>query len=277
MTSVFADPVTTAPLYARPERLASRTSALARAKTSGRHAAEVVADLIAEYHPDPDVVVDIGCGRGTSTITLARRLSPALLLAADASAGLLAEARDRFAEARVRVPAAWVGCDFHDLPLLDATADAAVAAFCLYHSPEPARVIGEIARILRPGGIAVLASKSVSSYAELDRLVEAAGLDPYAASRPSLYETAPGHLLPGLASRSLSVEVVDSELHTFTFTDLAHVGAYLATSPKYDLPPQLAGDAAALTAHLRAHVPDQPVKTSSIVTFVVARRTEATA
>lgn len=274
MTSVFADPAITAPLYARPERLASRTSALARAKTSGRHAAGAVADLIADYHPEPDVVVDIGCGRGTSTITLARRLSPALLLAADASAGLLAEARDRYAHTGIGVPTAWVRCDFHDLPLLDGSADAVVAAFCLYHSPEPAQVMSEIARILRPGGIAVLASKSATSYAELDRLVERAGLDPHAASRPSLYETAAGHLLPGIASRSLTVEMIDSELHTFTFTDLEHVGAYLATSPKYDLPSHLAGDAAALTAYLAARVPDGPVETSSVVTYVVARCTE---
>ena len=162
-------------------------------------------------------------------------------------------------------------CDFHDLPFLDGAADAAVAAFCLYHSPQPEQVVAEIRRILRPGGVAVLASKSADSYAELDRVVQQAGLDPQAASRPSLYQTAAGDLLPSLANRALAVELVENEHHTFTFTDFAHLGEYLATSPKYNLPPHLASDAEALVACLRSRLPDGPISTSSVVTFVVAR------
>ncbi|WP_163511180.1 methyltransferase domain-containing protein [Fodinicola acaciae] len=42
--------------------------------------------------------------------------------------------------------------------------DTAVAAFCLYHAAEPAHVVREIARCLRPSGTVVLATQSADSY-----------------------------------------------------------------------------------------------------------------
>jgi SAM-dependent methyltransferase len=274
--SAFVDPETTPLLYADSARLATRTAALARAKTSGRHAAEIIADLIVRHAGGKvGVLTDIGCGRGTSSIVLTQRVKPALLVAADAAGPLLDDARARFQRAGGEVPACWLRCDFHDLPLADASVDAAVAAFCLYHSPTPERAIAEIARVMRPGGVAILASKSAASYLELDELVQRVGLDLRATSRPSLYDAAPGALLPGLADRSLTVELIESERHTFTFAGPDHVAEYLATSPKYAIPADLQGNAKALAAHVRAHIGDRPVTTTSIVTFVLGRRTRA--
>ncbi len=51
-------------------------------------------------------------------------------------------------------------------------------------------MIDEITRCLRPGGTAILATKSADSYRELDQLVAASGLDPAALSRPGLYQAA---------------------------------------------------------------------------------------
>jgi tRNA G46 methylase TrmB len=83
------------PLYAAAGRLASRTSALHRARVSGRHAADVIADPAADAAiPAPVVIADIGCGRGTTTLTLAGRFPRARIAAIDLSAALLTAARN---------------------------------------------------------------------------------------------------------------------------------------------------------------------------------------
>ena len=265
----FTDPAEVqGPLYAAAGRLASRTSALHRARVSGRHAADVIADLATDAaNPAPDVIADIGCGRGTTTLTLAGRFPRARIAAIDLSAALLTAARNRTAAPG---RAAAIRADFHRLPLTDRSCDLIVAAFCLYHSPDPASVITEIARCLTCDGTAVIAVKSADSYRELDRLMAASGLDPAAERRPSLYQAAHSGNITALAETGLAVRRAVHETHQFTFPALADAAEYLATSPKYDLPPALAGSADALAAALAARLPDQPVTATSVVTYLVA-------
>lgn len=265
----FTDPAEVqGPLYATAARLASRTSALHRARVSGRHAADVIADLAADAAtPAPAVIADIGCGRGTTTLMLGRRFPDARIAAVDLSAALLTAARNRTASPG---RTAAVRADFHRLPLADRACDLIVAAFCLYHSPEPASVIAEIARCLTRDGTAVIAVKSADSYRELDRLVAASGLDPAAESRPSLYQAVHSGNITALAETELAVRRAVHETHHFLFPALADAAEYLATSPKYNLPPALAGSADALAVALAARLPDQPVTATSVVTYLVA-------
>ena len=232
----FTDPAMVGgPLYASADRLARRTSALHRARVSGLHAGQVIADLAADalttIKPVPDrrgaVVADLGCGRGTTTAMLTERLPAAKVVAFDLSAAMVGAARDRQPS-----PAAarFVRGDFCRLPFTDGGCDVVVAAFCLYHCPGPESAIGEIARCLRPGGTAILATKSKDSYRELDYLVAVARLDPGALSRPSLYDAAHSGNLAELASAHLSVQQVIHHTHRFTFASLADAADYLATS-----------------------------------------------
>jgi SAM-dependent methyltransferase len=252
-------------LYATADRLARRTDALRRAKISGRHAADVIADLAPRH---TSVVADIGCGRGTTTLVLADRLRPSKLIALDASAALLDAARQRVNAPNIR----FVRADFHQLPMIAASCDLITAAFCLYHSPEPRTVIAEIARCLTPGGTAIMATKSADSYRELDTVMAASGLDPEATRRPSLYETAHGQNLPAIAGEVLVVRDVVQDHHVFRFTGLNHTAEYLATSPKYALPDRLPRDPAAIATELRERLPDRPLTTTSTITYVVADR-----
>ncbi|MGH3421822.1 MAG: class I SAM-dependent methyltransferase, partial [Streptosporangiaceae bacterium] len=147
----------------------------------------------------------------------------------------------------------------------------AVAVMCLYHSPTPAQPAREITRTLRPTGTAILVTKAADSYRELAELLEKSGLDPDATARPSLYETAHSGNLPDLADQGgLTVQKVEHEIHTFTFTDLAHTAAYLTTCPQYPLPAELR-QPAALAAELRARLPDGPVTTHATITYVISR------
>jgi SAM-dependent methyltransferase len=260
-------------LYASADRMARRTSALHRARVSGRHAAAVLCDL-AEQAPGTEtgLIADLGCGRGTITRMLAERLPMARVLGTDLSAALLMAARQRLAGTG---RAALIRTDFHRLPFPHDSCNLVIAAFCLYHARSPTSVIAEIARCLVPGGTAIIAVKSADSYQELDQLMAKSGLDPRAESRPSLYQAAHSGNIESLASASLDVRQVTHETHQFLFPALTDAADYLSTSPKYDLPPGLAADPAALAAALRQRMVDEPVTATSIVTYLTAVRAPA--
>jgi len=267
----FTDPeLVNGTLYASAGRLASRTTALHRARVSGRHAGLVIADLAeAALQPGaPALIADLGCGRGTTTRLLTAHLPAATVVTLDLSQAMLTTAREKLAAVPGR--SAPVRADFHHLPFRDSACDMIVAAFCLYHSPHPQRAAGEIARCLRPGGTAVIAVKARDSYRELDQLIADSGLDTQALSRPSLYQSAHSRNITGIITGRLTVGQVIHDTHTFTFPDLAAAAEYLVTSPKYRLPAAVRGNIAVLASELRRRLPDRPVTTTSVVTYVTA-------
>lgn len=264
----FTDPALVAgPLYATADRLAQRTGALHAAKISGADATTTIADLAAQSTSDSPAVCDIGCGRGSTTLRLAARLAPARLIAVDQSQALLDTVAERLGQGGHTVET--MCADFHHLPLPAATIDIAVAAFCLYHSPQPERVVAQIARCLAPGGRAVLVTKAADSYHENDQLIADAGLDPQAATRPSLYESFASESAPDTVAAAMQVEQVLHQQHVFRFTGLDQLAGYVATSPKYHLP---GGLAPRLAEELRRRVPDRPITATSTVTYVTALR-----
>jgi len=260
-------------LYASADRIIRRTSALHRARVTGRHAGTVICDLAREAPgAGTGVIADLGCGRGTTTRMLAERLPRARVIGADLSAALVAAASRRLVAVR---RLAIVCADFHRLPLADGLCDLVVAAFCLYHARSPASVIAEITRCLVPGGTAIIAVKSADSYRELDQLIARCGLDPAAETRTSLYEAVHSGNIESLAAASLDVRQVIHETHRFVFSGLADVAEYLSTSPKYDLPPGLAGHPQAFATALQQLTADEPVTTTSVVTYLSGIRAPA--
>ncbi|KOG50695.1 methyltransferase type 11 [Streptomyces decoyicus] len=274
MNNPFLDPGRQGELYGKTARLARRSSALMRAKIAGRPVPETIVQLAQAHRTEsdrlPGLVADIGCGRGTSSCVIAEQLKPQRLVGIDASPALLNAARSRAG----RYPGtqlAFLQGDFHHLPLPDDSCELAVAAFCLYHSPAPGRAIAEIARTLAAGGLAVLVTKALDSYSDMDALITAAGLDPHADRHESLYATAHGGNLADLAQSAMDVVTVEHEEHRFEFSGLDHAAEYLATNPKYDLAPGLYGNPGALAAALHEWHPDKPISSTSVITYVVAR------
>lgn len=130
----------------------------------------------------------------------------------------------------------WVNAvqgDFHQSPLPGAGFDVLVAAFCLYHSQRPRDVIAEVAHCLAPGGRAVLATKSIDSYHEIDQLMCDTDLDPRATTRPELYEASHSGDATDIVATGLDVEAVIHREHTFRANDFFHLASYAATIPKY--------------------------------------------
>lgn len=97
---------------------------------------------------DPDWVVgDLGCGTGQVAAALAPFVRQ--VVAVDGSAPMLTAARKRLALFRnVEIHRG----ELEALPLGDGSLDAAVISLALHLAPEPARVLAEAARVLRPEG-----------------------------------------------------------------------------------------------------------------------------
>ncbi len=96
--------------------------------------------------------LDVGSGTGLPGLDVARAVRPGKVIATDVAVEMLAglERRARTAgitNVEVRE------LDMHDLQGIgNASIDAVTSSFTLMFSPAPARVLGEIQRVLRPGG-----------------------------------------------------------------------------------------------------------------------------
>jgi len=97
-------------------------------------------------------VLDIGCGTGRYLLRLGLR-GPTQLVGCDVSARMLERARDKGAS--VSPPPMLVRADVLSLPFAEARFDAVVAGLVLGHVEDLARAVGEIARVLSSGGVAV--------------------------------------------------------------------------------------------------------------------------
>ena len=117
-------------------------------------------------------VLDVGCGPGTITVDLARRVAPGRVLGLDVSADPLDEARALAAREGVAVEFA-VG-DVYALDLPDDSVDVVHAHQVLQHLTDPVAGLREMARVCRPGG--VLAVRDVD-YATFVWFPDDAGLD----------------------------------------------------------------------------------------------------
>lgn len=117
---------------------------------------------------DAAVVVDVGCGTGVLTERIARELVPARLIGCDASAGMLAKARER------DVDVEWLLTRAESLPLEDGSIDAIVCTEAFHFFDQPA-ALAEFRRVLRPGGSLIVASV-LTSPERMATLVAEAGL-----------------------------------------------------------------------------------------------------
>ncbi len=108
---------------------------------------ESVVHEILDAQP-PGLTLDAACGTGRYAAYLAARGHR--VIGVDGSQEMLLRARGRVPQAR------FVLGDLHGLPLPDDAVDVVVCALALAHVPALEPVMGEFARVLRPGGHLVL-------------------------------------------------------------------------------------------------------------------------
>ncbi|MGB7258501.1 MAG: methyltransferase domain-containing protein [Pseudolabrys sp.] len=92
--------------------------------------------------------IDVGCGNGAFTQLIVERCAPAAVDGVDPSEGQLSFARTRSPSARFKQG------DAMTLPFDDKSFDVAVMALVIFFVPEPPKGVAEMARVLRPGGLA---------------------------------------------------------------------------------------------------------------------------
>ena len=119
-------------------------------------------DLVAELPPGA-VVVDAGCGAGEPVARVLTDLGHRVV-GVDLSFGQLSLGR---AVVPAMAPAQG---DLTQLPVADRSADAVVSFYAIIHVPrdEHARVLAEVARVLRPGGRALLCLGASDIPVDLD-------------------------------------------------------------------------------------------------------------
>jgi arsenite methyltransferase len=118
------------------------------------------------------IALDVGCGPGNVTASLARAAGPdALALGLDISEAMLARAVR--AEAGPQV--GFLRADAQRLPLRNETVDAVVSIAALQLVPDPAAALAEMARVLRPGGRLAVMVPTAGRAAPLWRLLSNMG------------------------------------------------------------------------------------------------------
>lgn len=96
-------------------------------------------------------ILDLAAGTGASSISLAR--SGAQVVAADFSAGMIAEGRRRHGDVR---NLEFVEADATDLPFGDDEFDAVTMSFGLRNVKQPKKALAELLRVTKPGGRLVI-------------------------------------------------------------------------------------------------------------------------
>jgi SAM-dependent methyltransferase len=102
-------------------------------------------------YPSGSRVLEVGCGTGAQTITLARNSPDAQFVAFDHSADSLARASTRLAAAGLN-NVEFIHADLFSLPVDPASFDHVFVCFVLEHLPNPVDALVLIRRLLKPGG-----------------------------------------------------------------------------------------------------------------------------
>lgn len=107
-------------------------------------------------------LLDVGCGPGTLTVDLARRVAPGRVVGVDAAEGVLDRARAHADEEGVEVDFQ-VG-DVYDLPFVDDVFDVVHAHQVLQHLSDPVRALREMRRVTRPGGVVAVRDADYGAF-----------------------------------------------------------------------------------------------------------------
>jgi ubiquinone/menaquinone biosynthesis C-methylase UbiE len=100
---------------------------------------------------NPESIMDIGCGTGRLLRKAAIRWPTARLIGVDPAEGMVKEAR------RLTIGAQFYVSSAESLPLPDESVDLVMSTVSFHHWRDQVQALKQVARVLHPGGIFVLA------------------------------------------------------------------------------------------------------------------------
>ena len=103
---------------------------------------------------DGDHVLDVGCGTGSLTFTIANTAQPSKIVGMDSSVPFIEYVRSTNADPRVTFE---VG-DAQHLPYSDASFDRSLSLLAIHLVPDPPGAVAEMRRVTRPGGMVAVCS-----------------------------------------------------------------------------------------------------------------------
>jgi SAM-dependent methyltransferase len=179
-------------------------------------------------------VLEVGCGAGWLWAEGTDQMPAARidLTLTDLSPGMVDEAVARVAALGRFAAVQGRSVDAQDVPFADDSFDVVSSNHMLYHLPEPARGVGELARVLRPGGVAAVATNGWTHLTELWQIRAAvfAGLEDLTDHDETVEVFGIETGEPLLRERFGSV-VFHRYDDTLRCTDPADVVAFLCSSP----------------------------------------------
>jgi SAM-dependent methyltransferase len=213
--------------YGNSNNLRSRSDLHAKYTTNP----ETVFAMMARTTPWSGVrdVLEVGCGAGWWWNEAAKQLpAHAHVTLTDLSPGMVSEAVSHCTSLGMKVTG--VEADIASLPFPDESFDLVTAHYMLYHVPDIAAGLAEVARVLRPGGALVAASNGPAHFLEF---------------RSALVDAFPGVVLsaydinqrfsPEAGSAHLQQRFADVRWYPhpdlLSITDLEDAIAYIASFP----------------------------------------------
>jgi len=163
-------------------------------------------------------LLDVGCGPGTITVDLARRVAPGHVIGIDRAPDVVAQASALAGERGIEADVC-VG-DAYTLPFPDAAFDVVHAHQLLQHLSDPVRALTEMRRVLKPGGVLAARDSDYAcfAWAPTDPLLSR-WLEVYrAVARRNAAEPDAGRFLKGWA-QAAGFRDVEASSSTWTFAD----------------------------------------------------------
>ena len=124
-------------------------------------------------------ILDVGFGGGVGLELVRRRLTSGRVVGVDISEEMVVRAARRFTPEPSAGSVRVLRADVSSLPFADGSFDRAYSVNGVFFWPDPAAGLAEIYRVLRPGGLAVIAGPTAAFV-----LARLAGLGPEAPSGP---------------------------------------------------------------------------------------------